>query len=569
MDASAEPADRTSVPETIATPALAAAANLLSDQLRSRLERLSELLWPNLDRLEKRYLRRLRQLGFGRLERSALAAISTGAAARLIAQGRPLADFFEQVEYNGRRLAKLNLAPGAVAEALGAFDEMAAARLARLTPAEQTDLDWARRQLHFVILLTLQRAYHRVREAEAQTFYEVFRVQLEAATLEELLLGSLRVLAGFCGAAEAHLFLLDREQTFWRPLASTGLRRPPALAASDRLARRLERPRSLASGAGSKGLLLDARWQERFAWAWSVPLRKEGAAVGVIQFAFTKPYDWLPRERELLEAASERCLAAVERARLLEELAERERQIRRLAEHMLHIEEVERRRISRELHDETGQSLLYIRLQLELLEKELPEQAGWRARLAEIRAATENTILETRRLIAALSPAVLEQLGLAAALRQLAVRLRQRHPCQVRLEVGELGRLPKTVETVAYRLVQECTNNVARHSQASLVKISARSADGRLRLSVEDDGIGFCVQQASARPESFGLAGMRERVALLGGTLKIDSRREAGRAGPRGTRMTAVLPIREEDAGNNRDWTIAAAARVPGEREDD
>jgi len=557
------------VPEKIATPALAAAANLLSDQLRSRLERLAELLEPNLNGLQERYRRRLRQLGLGRLERAALAAISTGAAARLLAQGRPLADFFEQVEYNGRRLAKLNVAPGAVAEALGAFDEMATAKLARLAPAEQTDLDWARRQLHFVILLTLQRAYHRVREAEAQTFYELFRAQFEAATLEELLAGSLRVLAGFCGAAEAHLFLLDPRRALWRPLASTGVHRPPAVAASARLARRLARPRSLASGGAAEGLLLDARWRERFAWAWSVPLLKDGAAVGVMQFAFRKPYDWLPRELELLEAASERCLAAVERAQLLEELAERERQIRRLAEHMLHVEEVERRRISRELHDETGQALLYIRLQLELLEKELPEQAAWRARLAEIRAATETTILETRRLIAALSPAVLEQLGLAAALRQLAMRLRQRHPCQVRLEVGELGRLPRTVETVAYRLVQECTNNIARHSRASHVKISARSADGSLRLSVEDDGIGFCVPQVSAAQETFGLAGMRERVALLGGTLEIVSRTQAGRAGPRGTRITAILPLREEDASNNRDWTIAAAARVPEEREDD
>lgn len=533
------------MPQPIGTLALHEAASLLSDQLRSRLERLAALLRPRLEQAERRYRRRLEELGYARLESSALSAITTGAAARLIAQGRPLADFLEQVEYNGRRLAKLNVAPGAVAQALGAFDEIAAAALGARVPAEETDLEWARRQLHFVVLLALQRAYHRVREAEAQTFYELFRAQFEAAALENLLAASLRVLAAFSGAAEAHLFLLDKEQGLWRPLAGVGGRnRPSAVPASASLARRLAHPRSLATGGPSAGLLLDAGWRRRFAWAWSVPLLDEGAATGVMQFAFAKPYDWLPRERELLEASAERCLAAVERARLLEELAERERQIRRLAEHMLHVEEVERRRISRELHDETGQSLLYIRLQLELLEKQLPEEAAaWRRRLAEIRAVAEDTILETRRLIGALSPAVLEQLGLAAALRQLALRLRQRHRCKLRLELGELGRLPKTVETVAYRLVQECTNNIARHSHASEVKISVRSADGSLRLSVEDNGIGFCVRQVSARRETFGLAGMRERVALLGGTLEIESPR---RAGGSGTRVTAVLPLREE-----------------------
>jgi signal transduction histidine kinase len=555
------------VPQPIGTLALQETASLLSDQLRVRLERMASLVRPRLEQVERRFRRRLEELGFARLERSALSGITTGAAARLIAQGRPLADFLEQVEYNGRRLAKLNVAPGAVVEALGAFDELAAA-LARPAAGEETDLDWARRQLHFVILLALQRAYHRVRETEAQTFYELFRAQSEAAALEDLLAASLRVLAGFCGAAEAHLFLLDPQEAVWRPSAGVGARRrPPAVPASASLARRLAEPRSLATAGRSAGLLLDATWRGRFAWGWSVPLLEEGAAAGVMQFAFTKPYDWLPRERELLEAAAERCLAAVERARLLEELADRERQVRRLAEHMLHVEEVERRRISRELHDETGQSLLYIRLQLEMLEQELPEEAAaWRARLAEIRAIAESTILETRRLIGALSPAVLEQLGLAAAIRQLAARLRQRHPCKVRVEVGELGRLPRTVETVAYRLVQECTNNIARHSRASEVKISVHSADQSLRLSVEDDGIGFCVRQASAGRETYGLAGMRERVALLGGTLEIESRSGAGASG---TRVRAVLPIREESPANNRDRTIAAAARVPRELEDD
>ncbi len=150
--------------------------------------------------------------------------------------------------------------------------------------------------------------------------------------------------------------------------------------------------------------------------------------MGVIQFGFSKTYEWLPREVELLSAAAERCVLAAEKARLVRDLAAREGQIRELAGRMLEVEERERRRISSELHDETGQSLLCIRLQLEMLEAATPENcAHLKSGLGEARALTESTIVEIRRLISALSPAVLQQLGLAAALRQLATRLRQSH----------------------------------------------------------------------------------------------------------------------------------------------
>ena len=167
-----------------------------------------------------------------------------------------------------------------------------------------------------------------------------------------------------------------------------------------------------------------------------------GAPPASCSSAFPRIYEWLPREQELLAAAAERCLMAAEKQRLMEDLAQREEQVRRLAEHMLHVEEMERRRISRELHDEAGQSLLCIRLQMELIEQELPESAAnGRAKLREARDLTERTILEMRRLIAALSPAVLEQLGLGAALRQLVNRFQRLHPCRVRLQLSKMGAL--------------------------------------------------------------------------------------------------------------------------------
>jgi signal transduction histidine kinase len=546
-------------------PALADAANVLSDQLKTHLNRLAALLKPHLGRLDRAFEQRLRRLGWGPKQRITLAAITAGAAARIVARGHPLHDFLEQVEYSGRRLAKLNLPPSGIVQALAEYDRLAAPLIKELSPGEAMNLQWVREQLHFVVVLTLNRAYYRVREAEAETFYDLFRTELETHTLDDLLRGSLQVLASFCGAQEAHFFVLDGRGAAWTVKASIGGNGgPPPVAATPSLRQRLVRPRSFEAGSRSRTVLLDASWPRRFAWVWSVPLQSNGALTGVMQFGFSKRYDWLPREQELLLAASERCAAAVEKARLVEDLGARQRQIRRLAEHMLHVEEVERRRISRELHDETGQSLLYIRLELEMLEKELPDR--WRQRLAQIREVAESAILETRRLIGALSPAVLEQLGLAAALRQLAARLRQRHPCRVRLHVSHLGRLPKTIETVAYRLVQECCHNIVKHSRAGNVNISVASADGLLRLSVEDDGIGFPVGEALVKNDTFGLAGMRERVTLLGGVLEIQSRGspDGGARRRSGTRITALLPVPTEGNPKESDrGPSCAAARVP------
>jgi signal transduction histidine kinase len=270
-------------------------------------------------------------------------------------------------------------------------------------------------------------------------------------------------------------------------------------------------------------------------------LTREGRIAGAVQFGFRKPYEWLPREVDLLTAAAERCSLAAAKARLVEELAAREEQVRQLAGHMLRIEERERKRISSELHDEAGQSLICIRLQLELLERMAApaEQAQLKAGLEETRALTERTIIEIRRLIGDLSPAVLEQLGLPAALRLLAARLRNLHGMRVKLRIAFPGALSKDLSRVAYRLTQECVNNIARHSGASHVNISLSSADGKLKLHVEDDGAGFNVEEALGKRDSFGLAGMRERAALFGGVFHLRSRPG------RGTRVLIELPVPE------------------------
>jgi signal transduction histidine kinase len=523
------------------SPELADAADVLSDQLRVHLQRLAVLLRPHADKIDTRFLNRLRGLEFQPKQRSALAAITPGAAARILANGKPPLKFIEQVEYNGRRLAKLNLPPSAILEALQEYDQILGPVLESLMPDEHSNFQWVREQLHFCVILTLNNAYYQVREAETQAFYELFRIELESRNLEELLRRFLESLVHVCRADAGRLYMLNEDSTAWELRAGAPKLTKFSVPNQPGLRKKLSKPRHLNGDGQSAHVLLDETWHARYKSCWSIPLAADGRTAGVMQFGFSKPYEWLPREQELLAAAAERCLMAAEKARLMEDLAQREEQVRRLAEHMLHVEEMERRRISRELHDEAGQSLLCIRLQIELIEQALPEHEGeWRAKLCEARDLTERTILEMRRLISALSPAVLEQLGLGAALRQLVNRFQRLHPCRVRLQLSKMGMLPQQLEIISYRLVQECFNNIGKHSSATHVNISLASADGRLKLIVEDNGSGFNVQEALAKRESFGLSGMRERVALLGGHFHVDSRTEGAK---KGTKISIELPI--------------------------
>lgn len=586
------------MPLTEISPELADAADVLSDQLRVHLHRLATYLLPHADTLDRRFLAKLKSkhaqpVQFEPKIRAALASITPGAAARILASGQPPLKFIEQVEYNGRRLAKLNLPPSSIVEALQEYDRLLTPMLRKLLPNEYANFQWVREQLHFCVILTLNNAYYQVREAETQAFYELFRVELESRNLDELLRRFLNALVQVCHADAGHLYLLNDKRTAWmlRAQAQTRGRDQPSLVQvpNGRARMRiLAHSRQMEPKNGNlRNGLLEPGWRDRFQTVWSIPLATGGRTAGVMQFGFSKAYEWLPREQELLAAAAERCLMAAEKARLVEDLAAREEQVRQLAEHMLHVEEMERRRISRELHDEAGQSLLCIRLQMELLEGNIPaEYSEWIGKLREARDLTERTILEMRRLIAALSPAVLEQLGLGAALRQLVNRFRRLHPIRVKLLLARLRRLPQHTEIIVYRLVQECCNNIAKHSGATNVNISVSSADGWVRLAVEDNGVGFKVEEALARKDSFGLSGMRERVALLGGRFEVRSFPRRGflnefSTGPssersvdhnrtgRGTKILIRLPVAKQPLEANLNEPIAAkpfGARAIGAR---
>jgi signal transduction histidine kinase len=515
---------------------------VLSDRLRVQLNRLAKLIAPQVPAFDASFRKQLKASGFEPRQIESLTGITAGAAARLLTGGQTPGRFFEAVMTAGRRLAKLNVAPTQAVEAAREYDRLVEPLLSRLEDAEAADARWIREQLHFCIVLSLNNAYYQVRDAESNAFQQVLAIELEASEPDAIYGRFLTAMASLCRAEAARLYLLDERGRSLRAAAYTGPHSAvPDVPVTAAQRRRLARPFVVSGAAGQ--LVLDAAWAKRCKSIWSLPFGRREDVRGVMQFAFRTEHESLPRDEDLFAAAAERCVLAADRARLIRDLQQREAKLKELAEHTLHIEEMERRRISRELHDEAGQSLVCMRLQLEMTEADVPpELTNVRQQLAEVREITEKTILDIRRLIADLSPAVLEQLGLAAAVRQLINRFRKAYPCRVALDIGELAEIPGKLQIVTYRLLQECCNNVAKHSSASHVNISLTPVDGVLKLTVRDNGVGFRPEEALAKHKSFGLAGMRERVALLGGRFELRSG-PAGRSKNRGTEIQIELPI--------------------------
>ncbi len=209
--------------------------------------------------------------------------------------------------------------------------------------------------------------------------------------------------------------------------------------------------------------------------------------------------------------------------------------LRQMSSQVLTAQEEERKRIARELHDDTAQALTSVLVRLRLLERSLEDERLGR-RLGELRDLTGATLEGVRRLAIDLRPPMLDDLGLEAALQSLVQDFSQRWPVKATFTSGRLGRLPTVVELVLYRIVQEALSNVAKHANASRVVVGLSRKGRALRLLVEDDGCGFDVEAIKhSRESGLGLFGMEERLALVGGTLEVES------AAGGGTRVSAEV----------------------------
>jgi signal transduction histidine kinase len=229
----------------------------------------------------------------------------------------------------------------------------------------------------------------------------------------------------------------------------------------------------------------------------------------------------------ILTAVGREVGVAIENASLYEELRETEILRRRLLERGYELQEEERRRIARELHDQTSQQLTSILMTLKVL-SEASSLAEVHARVEDLRETAAQTLEEVHNLGLALRPRLLDDLGLLAALQHYLGEFRDRSRLPVDFQVLGLEdrRLPPRVETTLYRIAQEALANVIRHAQAQNVGVLLEVRDTSAILIVEDDGKGFDVSRAMGshvHEGNLGLYGMRERAALVGGTLTVES----------------------------------------------
>jgi signal transduction histidine kinase len=218
-----------------------------------------------------------------------------------------------------------------------------------------------------------------------------------------------------------------------------------------------------------------------------------------------------------------------------------ERELRALAAHSQSVREAERARISREIHDELGQALTGLKMDLSWLQKRLPgDLAAPAAKIRSMSRLIDDTIRSVRRIASALRPQVLDEFGLAGALRRQARQFQARTGirCKMDLPAEPFAMDPERASDV-FRIFQEAMTNVARHAGATRVMIQLRLEAGQLLLNVLDNGTGIPPADLR-RPDALGLLGVRERALLLGGRVAIEG------GDGEGTRLRLAVPLQAQ-----------------------
>ena len=222
-------------------------------------------------------------------------------------------------------------------------------------------------------------------------------------------------------------------------------------------------------------------------------------------------------------------------------LATSRQELRDLAARLLTVQEEERRRISRDLHDDINQRLAMLVVQAESLEATLPASAvGCSKELRSIQDRLTELSDDVRHLAYQFHPSILDDLGLPVALQRLIDECAVRSNLAISLElIAPPKGIPQTVSTCLYRIAQECLANIMKHAHATHARVSLASTVDGITLTVQDDGVGFDTQQAVDNPRGLGLVSMAERVRLVHGTVTIDSLPQQG------TRLSIHVPRAE------------------------
>jgi PAS domain S-box-containing protein len=275
----------------------------------------------------------------------------------------------------------------------------------------------------------------------------------------------------------------------------------------------------------------DDRWHSRFDTEGGfstrsilcVPLKSKGRVIGALE-AINKKYGFSQDDLHLLNALVASVATAIENARLFEQVRAGRAQLQTLSRRLVEMQEAERAHVARELHDETGQALSSMLLNLGLLEQEADQPDTVIARTNEMIVMVDDMLENLHRLAMNLRPATLDHLGLVPALEQYIETFNQQYPIKAQFEAVGLGegRLPPEAETALYRIVQESLTNVLRHAQATQADVLVERRDDQVVVIVEDNGAGFDPETAM-QTSRLGLLGMRERAEMLNGKLVIES----------------------------------------------
>jgi signal transduction histidine kinase/PAS domain-containing protein len=267
-----------------------------------------------------------------------------------------------------------------------------------------------------------------------------------------------------------------------------------------------------------------------------LPITSKEGLIGSLTVSYREVHGYKASHITIAREVAAQLAVAFHNARLFEQVQQGRERLQLLSSELVRAQEAERKHIARELHDQIGQSLTAALLTLQGgIDKALP------SRLETATELIEQVLQQVRTLSLELRPSMLDDLGLIPTLRWFITRQAELVGFHAEFIFDEqIGRYPNDIETTCYRIVQEALNNATRHAQAHSVRVELTQQEGELKVTINDDGVGFDVEQALRRvaaQRSFGLLSMQERVALVGGTFQIDS------APGEGTTIFVRLPI--------------------------
>jgi signal transduction histidine kinase len=269
-----------------------------------------------------------------------------------------------------------------------------------------------------------------------------------------------------------------------------------------------------------------------------IPMISQDKVIGALSFLSTQPEAYTEKELRVAEEVGNQIAGAIANAQMFRSISKHRKELRALTIRLQEVEEAERRRLTRELHDRVGPNLTALSINLNIILKQLAAESSGKVgiRLEDSLRLLEETALHIRDVMAELRPPVLDDYGLLAALQWYGEQFAERTGVIFVIQGAEATpRLPLPLEAALFRISQEALTNVARHARAGQVTVTLEEVAQEVRLTIADDGTGFEFSEKSETRSAWGLISMRERAEAVGGRFQVKS------APGKGTRIMVAV----------------------------